>query len=181
MHLADPLEPADHARGAEPPAIVLVEYGDFECARCARASPIIDALLGTIPRLRFAFRHFPVALNHRHAVYAAEAAESAAVEGRFWPMYEALFARHRSLARGAILAAAGEIGLDAARVAHELDFRLHHDRVRRDIDSGHRSGATWTPTFYLNGRRLPFLDDPAVLYELVGRTMEETAHPGALQ
>ena len=76
MQLADPLEPADHARGAEPPAIVLVEYGDFECVRCARALPIVEALFGAF-RLRFAFRHFPVALNHRHAMYAAEAAENA--------------------------------------------------------------------------------------------------------
>jgi protein-disulfide isomerase len=106
-------------------------------------------------------------ISHRDAHLAAQAAESAGVQGKFWELHDLLFERQASLSREALLGYARELGLDSARVAADLDSGVHVERVERDLQSGEASGVRWTPTFYLNGRRLGPLPDPAELLRIV--------------
>jgi NhaA family Na+:H+ antiporter len=97
-------------------------------------------------RLRFVFRAFPLTPIHDHAQAAAEAA---AAQGRFWEMHDRLFEAHRRLGED-LLRYAEEIGLDVRRFGREMAEHAHAGRVRRDLESGLRSGVPGTPTFFIN-------------------------------
>src|SRR6185503_2213615 len=108
--LTIPLGPLDHLRGARVARITLLEYGDYECPQCAEAHPIIQGLQDKFSeQLQFAFRHFPNTSAHPHAQPAAEAAEWAAAQGRFWAMHDGLYRRRARLSEGIILEVAQEI------------------------------------------------------------------------
>ena len=149
-----PVGERDHRQGPEAAPVTLVEYGDYECPHCGRAYPIVrevQARLGD--RLRFVFRNFPLTQSHPHAQHAAEAAESAAAQGRFWEMHDRLYERQEALEDRDLERHAAELGLDAARLAAELAAHTHAPRVREDFMSGVRSGVNGTPTFFVNGVR----------------------------
>ena len=133
--------------------MTLVEYGDFECPFCGRAYPELKRVLRELPgKLRFVFRHFPLNEEHPHAQHAAEVAEAAAAQGKFWEMHNLLFQRQAALADEDLLKYARDLGLDGARVRSELDGHVYAARVREDVMSGTRSGVTGTPRFCINGR-----------------------------
>ena len=166
--LTVPPNPSDHFRGPADAPLTLVEYGDFECPHCAKAAPVIrQAMDEHAGRLGFVFRHYPIVITHRDAYLAAQAAESAGAQGKFWELHDLLFERQASLGRDALLGYARELGLDAARMAADLDREAYVERVDRDLESGEASGVRWTPTFYLNGRRLGPLPDPAELLDIL--------------
>jgi protein-disulfide isomerase len=149
-----PVSEVDHRSGPEDAPVTLVEYGDFECPYCGRAYPIVEKIRRLMgPRLRFVFRHFPLTSIHPHAERAAETAEAAADQGRFWEMHDALFENQQSLEDADLVARARALDLDAARVHRELAAGLHAERVRHDFLSGVRSGVNGTPTFFINGVR----------------------------
>lgn len=152
--LTPPVGPKDHAAGPADAPVTLVEYGDFECPYCGQAYPIVKALqqrLGS--RLRVVFRNFPLSESHPHAQHAAEAAEAAGAQGRFWEMHDALYEHQDALGDRALVGYATEIGIDAARVARELESGEWEDKVRSDFRGGVRSGVNGTPTFFINGER----------------------------
>jgi protein-disulfide isomerase len=150
--LALPLQPTDHTQGPEHARVTVVEYGDFECPSCKVAAPNMKMLLDQFPnRIRFAYRHFPLQEAHPHALLAAEAAESAAGQGKFWPMHDLLFRNQAHLKEKDLLSYALELGLDAARYTAEMDDHIYLQRVREQIDSGLRSHIRATPTFFVNG------------------------------
>ncbi len=155
VDLVDPVDPElDHIRGPEGGPVTLVEYGDFECPHCGRAEPVVRELLATFgDELRFVFRHLPLADVHEHAQPAAEAAEAAHSQGRFWEMHDLLFAHQDALDPGDLYRFAAELGLDVERFSEELRTRKHAAGVARDVESADRSGVTGTPTFFINGRR----------------------------
>src|SRR5438045_5653096 len=96
--LTDPVTDRDHSLGPATAPITIVEYGDYECPDCLNFVPIIAQVRERLgDRLRFIFRHFPQSSIHPHASMAAEAAESAAEQGKFWPMHEALFKHQKEL------------------------------------------------------------------------------------
>jgi protein-disulfide isomerase len=103
--------------------------------------------------LRFAYRHFPLTQIHPHAQQAAEAAEAAAVQGRFWELHDLLFTHQDRLTLQDLLGYAAALGLDVQRYALELENHVHAPRVREDFLSGVRSGVNGTPTFFVNGVR----------------------------
>jgi protein-disulfide isomerase len=103
-------------------------------------------------QLAFVFRHLPLDDVHEHARLAAEAAEAAAAQGRFWDTHDTLFRHQDALAEADIVAYARELGLDVDRFVDDLHQRRHALRVQRDIDSADDSGAAGTPTFFINGR-----------------------------
>jgi protein-disulfide isomerase len=151
--LTPPLSAEDHVDGPDGAELELVMYGDFQCPYCTAAYPIVkrvrDQLAG---RLLFGFRHFPLRDVHPDAQRAAEAAEAAAAQGAFWPMHDRLYESRGALAREELIAHATELGLDADRLAAELDSSIHAQRVQRDVDSGLASGVTGTPGFFVGGR-----------------------------
>jgi len=144
----------DHVRGPADAPVTLVEYADFECPFCGRWFPELQRVLKDLgPRVRFVFRHFPISEQHPHAESAAEVAEAAAAQGKFWEMHDLLFRRQAALDAGHLLAYVRELGLDAVRVERELEREVYRARVRDDIESGLRSGVSGTPMFFINGRR----------------------------
>jgi protein-disulfide isomerase len=144
----------DHVQGPATASVTLVEYGDYECPYCRAAVSIVQELQGLLQdQLRFAFRHFPLENQHTHAQQAAEAAEAAATQGKFFEMHAALFDHQEALADDDLLRYAAELDLDTARFSDDLNSHAHAGRVREDFRSGIRSGVRGTPTFYLDGVR----------------------------
>lgn len=149
-----PVGDRDHIQGPADAPATLVEYGDFECPHCRQAYPIVKQIRNRMgPRLRFAFRNFPLTELHPHAQHAAEVAEAAGAQGKFWEMHDRLFERQFALDDEHLIAYAAELGLDGGRVARELAARTYKSRVRDDFMSGVRSGVNGTPTFFINGLR----------------------------
>ncbi len=144
----------DHARGPEDAPVTLVEYGDFECPHCGEAYPIVQKVLRDMDgEIRFVFRNFPLSQSHPHAERAAEAAEAAGAQGKFWKMHNLLFQHQNALSERDLHQYAEEIGLDMQRFEREMARKSHADQVQEDFLSGVRSGVNGTPTFFINGRR----------------------------
>lgn len=151
--LTPPLSAEDHVDGPQRAELELVMYGDFQCPYCTAAYPIVRRIREQLGgRLLFAFRHFPLRDIHPDAERAAEAAEAAAAQGAFWPMHNRMYEARGALGRDDLIAYAAELGLDAERVAAELDSSAHGPRVERDFQSGLSSGVTGTPGFFVGGR-----------------------------
>jgi protein-disulfide isomerase len=152
--LAPPLEDVDHVRGETGSELELVMFGDFQCPFCLGAQSVLRRVRSRLgERLLFSFRHLPIPEKHPLAQLAAEASEAAAAQGRFWEYHDALYDAQPKLSREVMLGLGSELGLDAERMAGEIDSAAHRDRVARDLASAEASGATGTPTFFVNGLR----------------------------
>jgi protein-disulfide isomerase len=147
-------EDRDHIEGPTEAAVTLVEYGDYECPYCGAAYPIIKEVQSRMgARLRFVFRNFPITTSHPHAEQAAETAEAAATQGKFWQMHDLLYENQKRLRDPDLRDYAERLALDVERFDKELAEHVHAARVREDFMSGVRSGVNGTPTFYINGAR----------------------------
>jgi NhaA family Na+:H+ antiporter len=152
--LSPPVGDQDHVQGPQDAPVTLVEYGDYECPYCREVGPIIRELREQFgDRLRYVFRHFPITTMHPQAQLAAEAAEAAGAQGRFWEMHHLLLKQGEALDQGHLVQLAAELGLDTDRFERELNEHVYADRVRQDFLSGVHSGANGTPAFFLNGVR----------------------------
>ncbi len=152
--LTVPVSERDHVRGPSTAPLTMLEYGDYECPYCGAAHPIVKQVERLLEGdLRFAYRHFPLSEIHPHAYQAAEAAEAAGAQGRFWEMHDLLFEHQDRLGTQDLLGYAEALGLDLARFAHDLESHAHTPRLREDFLSGVRSGVNGTPTFFINGVR----------------------------
>ena len=145
----------DHILGPANASVTIVEFGDYQCTYCHSAHQSIRRLreqrLGD--RLRYVFRHFPNTRLHPNAWLAAQAAEAAASQDRFWEMHEYLFSHQHALSRDSLINTASKMGLDADQFARELDSQNVDERIKADFSSAEDSGAFSTPTFFINGRR----------------------------
>lgn len=169
--LAEPLGRQDHILGSDDAPVTLVEYGDYECPFCGRAHGVLAEVLPPLgDTVRFAYRHFPLSHLHPHALAAAQAAEAAAAQDRFWDMHHMLYEHQDALAPDDLLEYARALGLDLERFAQELRDQTYLPRVRADFHSGIRSGVNETPTFFINGERfeLPW-DEPMTLTTAIRR------------
>jgi protein-disulfide isomerase len=150
--LAVPVSATDHVLGPEHAPVVLVEYGDFECPTCKQAAPAVRMLLTRFAsRVRLVFRHFPLEEAHPHALAAAEAAESAGEQGKFWEMHDLLFANQEHLTLRHLHGYAERLGLDLARFTAEMDDHVYLQRVREHQAGGRHSHVRGTPGFFVNG------------------------------
>jgi protein-disulfide isomerase len=144
----------DHIQGRTSAPVTLIEYGDYECPYCGQAYPIIKEVqeqLGN--KLRFVFRNFPLTEIHPHAEHAAEAAEAAAVQNRFWEMHDYIYEHQQALDDKHLGKYADNLGLNLAKFNNEMSSHVHAGRIREDFLSGIHSGVNGTPTFYINGIR----------------------------
>jgi protein-disulfide isomerase len=149
-----PIRPLDHVHGPEDAPHTLVEYGDYECPDCGRLYVILRDLQKDIAsRLRIVFRHYPRSGVHHHAQQAAEAAEAAGAQGKFWEMHTLLFERQHALRTKDLIRYAEELTLDVERFRHELKSETHSERVRADFVAGVQNGVYGTPGLFLNGVR----------------------------
>jgi protein-disulfide isomerase len=152
--LSPPLDETDHLRGELGRPLELVMFGDFQCPFCLGAQSVLRRVHERLgDRLLFAFRHLPIPERHPLAPLAAEASEAATVQGKFWEYHDALFQAQPKLSRETMLAVGADLGLDAERMAAEIDSGAHRERVARDVASAAASGATGTPSFFVNGAR----------------------------
>jgi protein-disulfide isomerase len=152
--LTVPVGSEDHVAGDDHAAITLVEYGDFECPYCGQAFTIVKELQQELgDDLRVVFRNMPLSNVHPHAMLAAEAAEAAGLQGKFWEMHDVLFENQRDLSQKSLIRYAQEAGADAPEVEAALTQGTTRKRVNDDIEGAIRSGVNGTPTFFVNGRR----------------------------
>jgi protein-disulfide isomerase len=166
----------DHIRGALDAPVTLVEYGDYECPYCASIHVVIAELLRRSENgVRFVFRHFPVNDLHRHAYSAAEIAEAAAQQQRFWEMHDALFAHHAALEERHLIDYAVAVGLDLPPVRLALTTHSHAGHVREDFVSGVHSGVNGTPALFINDLRY---DGPIDINSLWSAIVEAGAARG---
>jgi protein-disulfide isomerase len=173
-----PVSERDHSQGMDNASITLVEYGDYECPYCGQAYPIIkniQKILGS--QLRFVFRNFPISQIHPHALSAAEAAEAADSQHKFWIMHDYLYEHQDRLDDDDLVQYASTLGLDLDRFSKEVAEHTHAARVREDFMSGIRSGVNGTPTFYINDIRYDdSWDEDTLLASLKQAIVDEQQH-----
>ena len=169
--LVEPVDQTrDHIQGPADAVVTLVQYGDYECPYCGEAYPIVKQVQARMgERLRFVFRNFPISTSHPHAEQAAEAAEAADAQGRFWEMHDLLYERQNRLTDRDLHAYAEELGFDVERFDKEMAEHVHATRVHEDFISGVRSGVNGTPTFYVNGVRHDDTYEAPVLLDALER------------
>jgi protein-disulfide isomerase len=164
--LTQPVSARDHAAGPANAPVTLVEYGDFQCPYCGAAYPVVKRLQKKLgKKLRFVFRNFPVTQSHPYALIAAETAEAAALQGKFWEMHDLLFEHQDSLTPEIIPVWAEKIGLDIDQFGSDIKQGAVGKRIKEDRQSGIRSGVNGTPTFYINGTRYDGPNDYESLLE----------------
>jgi protein-disulfide isomerase len=178
QQLAPAVTEVDHVLGPADARVTLIEYGDFECPYCGAAYPVLKRVKQRLgDRLRFVFRHFPLADLHLHAEHAAEAAESvssAVGPEAFWKMHDLLFEHQRRLDDRMLVRYAEQAGADPAVVAVDLAEGRYRELVRQSFRSGARSGVNGTPTLFIDGIRY---DGPRDEESLVA-TLERVAAQG---
>ncbi|MGN6388491.1 MAG: DsbA family protein [Burkholderiaceae bacterium] len=151
--LKSPVSSSDHVQGDPSAPLVLVEYGDYQCPYCAEAHGIVRALQDRYgDELCYVFRNFPLTQLHPEALSAAMVAEFAAGQGAFWEVHDALYENQRQLGMPLYAAIVGQFGLSDEQVMQALNDDGAEQKIRLDLESGMRSGAQGTPTFFINGR-----------------------------
>ncbi|HWX74531.1 MAG TPA: Na+/H+ antiporter NhaA [Solirubrobacteraceae bacterium] len=181
LDLADEVDPErDHIRGPDDAPVTLVEYGDFECPYCGQAERVIRDLLASFgDDVRYVWRHLPLNDVHTRAQLAAEAAEAAHAQGKFWEMYDALLANQDDLTPPNIGQLAERLGLDVDRFWNEVRHHEFAPRVAEDVASADSSGVSGTPSFFINGRRHFGAYDIETLTEAVNAALRRARLTGA--
>ncbi|MEP0930327.1 MULTISPECIES: thioredoxin domain-containing protein [Cyanophyceae] len=152
--LTAPINSSDHLWGPPTARLTLVQYGGYQCPNCGSAYPLMMNLLERLgDQMCFVFRHFPRSDVYPHAQHAAETAEAAARQGKFWPMHHHLYARQHALGSGYLVEYAVDLGLDVRQFLREVTGDRFVNRIQADIASGRASGVVDTPTFFINGHR----------------------------
>ena len=154
VDLAVPVDPErDHVRGPDRAPVTLVEYGDFECPYCGHAEPTIRELLTDYGDLRYVWRHLPLTDVHPHAQLAAQAAEAADRQGKFWEMHDQLLDHQGALTTSDLVGYASSLGLNTGQFTADLRRHVGRAKIAADTDSADLSGVSGTPTFFINGQR----------------------------
>jgi protein-disulfide isomerase len=149
-----PVRPDDPVRGNPKAPVTVVLFSDFQCPFCARVGPALDQLQREYgDKVRVAWKHQPLGM-HPQALPAAEAAEAAREQGKFWPMHDRLFAAQRELSADTYRRIAREIGLDLGKFDAAVASGRNRTRIQEDQAVASRVGAGGTPTMFVNGERV---------------------------
>ena len=146
-----------HYKGPKEAKVTIVEFSDFECPACQAAQPALNKTLADYKdkSVRFVYREFPLP-SHQYAFLAAEAAEAAGLQNKFWEMHDRLFAEFEKnpelvLSKDTLTGYAKDLELDTAKFALDLDSDSVRQRVLDDQNDGNKVGLSATPTFFING------------------------------
>jgi protein-disulfide isomerase len=173
------VRPSDHIQGSKDAPVTLIEYGDYQCPYCGAAYPVVKQLQRRMGEsMCFVFRNFPLTEVHPFAEGAAEAAEAAGEQGKFWEMHDALYENQNALEPEDLLGYAKHLHLDVPRFTTELTTHAHAKRIREDFLSGVRSGVNGTPTFFINGVRHDAANDFDTLLAAVRARLKGAAASG---
>ncbi len=174
--LAERVHAQDHILGEPGARVAIVEYADFECPSCAQAAPGLRIVQEHFhPHACLVFRHYPLVDIHPHAMAAAEAAEAAAAQGRFWVMHDLLFRYQLHLGRERLLYCARRAALDMVQFERELDAGTYRGRVEADVKSGRASRVMSTPALFVNGELCDVSFGLHRLHELLERVLAATS------
>lgn len=164
------ITPEDWSVGPVDAPVTILEYGDFECPYCGRAErPLREVREAYSDLVRFVYRHFPITSSHPHAEAAAEAAEAAGAQGKFWPMHDLIFANQQALTDADLRRYAQQIGLDLDRFDRDMAEHTYRAQVREDFRSGIEDGVNGTPTIFINRVRYDGPREFETLAEVVDR------------
>lgn len=152
--LAVPVNENDHVRGPTSAPVTVVNYGDYQCPGCQKTHRSTEKMARELlDKVRLVHRHFPLVKSHPRALRAAEAAEAAAAQGKFWEMHRRLYLRPDRLRDRDLRGHANEIGLDLERFDREMASGIHADQILKDFHFSLNHGITGTPTTFINGVR----------------------------
>lgn len=169
FELAVPVSAVDHVLGVARAPITIVEYGDFECPNCKQAAPAVKLLLERFGgKVRLVYRHFPLEEVHPHALAAAQSAEAAAGQGRFWQMHDLLFENQHHLKPQQLRVYAQKLELDMVRYDVEMGDDVYLQRIREHEAGASRSGVRGTPAFFVNGK----IHDVSFGFQSLGEAIE---------
>lgn len=153
--LKTPVGGLDHQKGKPGATITLVEYGDYQCSHCGEAFLLIKKLMKEFSNdLVFVFRNFPLQESHPEALGAAQAAEAAALQNKFWEMHDLLYEQQGQLNKDNFIYFAESLNLDIDKFKNDYDSENVMSQIESDIESGIRSGVNGTPVFFINDTRL---------------------------
>lgn len=166
--LSRPVNQNDHIQGADAAAATLLMYGAYECPHCVEANKIVKQIQARFgEKLRFVFRHFPRTNIHPHAEAAAEVAEAAGEQNKFWEMHDTLFENYNRLDGEHLIGYAEALGLDMERFDRTITERVFARKVREDLISGMESGVRGTPTYFINGLKHSGSSEFEILVEAI--------------
>lgn len=152
MKLAIPINERDHAIGPPDALVTVVNYGDYECPDCRHRHRAVEKMFDQlVDSVRFVYRHFPLVNIHTHALRAAEAAEAAAAQGKFWEMHRHLYSQPDKLEDRHLRHYAKQIGLDLNRFDREMAGGAYSAQI---LDHNYKNlinGITGVPTTFING------------------------------
>jgi protein-disulfide isomerase len=167
-----PDEATDHILGPASAPVTLIEYGDFECPSCRQAYPAVKIMLAHFgDKVRFVFRHFPLREVHPHAELAAEAAEAAGAQHKFWDYYDLLFAHQQHIGQKDLTTYAAQLDLDMPRFGYEMQDNVYLQRVQEQIATAQRLGVRSTPAFYVNGQYTDVSFNLQKLHQAIDRAL----------
>jgi protein-disulfide isomerase len=150
-----PVTQSDHISGSPEASVVIVEYGDYQCPYCGQAYSIAKSLQRKFGEdLCLVFRNFPLTQVHAMAAGAAQAAEAAGAQGKFWEMHDLLYEHQEALDFDDLVSYAQELGLDVDRFGADVRNGAATDKITQDVHGAIQSGVNGTPTFFLNGVRV---------------------------
>lgn len=149
-----PIQTLDHVSGSEDAMLTIVKYGCYQCPHSGQTHRLIRSMQQRLgQRVRVIFRHFPQIDLYPQGQKAAEVAEAAAAQGKFWQMHNLLFARQQALGDGHLVEYAAELGLEMSPFLKDVSGHVYKQRVQADLFNGIRLGVTCTPTLFINGIR----------------------------
>lgn len=144
----------NYTKGNKDAPVILVEFSDFQCPACGSYKPLVDSVVEkNKDKLLFVYRHFPLS-QHEFARFAAEVSEAAGEQGKFWEMYDYLFANQAQFSQELLLESGTKLGLDTKKFEESVKAGKFKEVVEKDLSAGQILGVNSTPTFYLNGRKL---------------------------
>lgn len=150
----------DHQWGNAQASLTLIEYGDYQCPYCARAHSLVERLMKEFGReILFSFRNFPLQEIHPLALHAAQSAEAAGVQGKFWTMHHMIFNNQRKITHNFLRYLAVELSLNMEQFERDQKDETIRARIEEEFEEGLRNGVNRTPTFFLNGERFNHYDE----------------------
>ena len=153
MRLALPVNERDHVLGPTDAIVTVVNYGDYQCPDCHKRHRAVEKLFDEmVNTVRFVYRHFPLVNVHPRALRAAEAAEAAAAQGKFWEMHRRLYLRPDKLEDRNLRRHAQDVGLDLERFDREMASGVYADQILKDYHNSMTYGITGAPTTFINGQ-----------------------------
>ena len=157
--LRKPVDEHDHRHGKPSATVTLVEYGDYECGHCGFAHPLLKKLSKQFSsELLFVFRNFPLQESHPAAMIAAQAAEAAGIQHKFWEMHDLIYEHQEELDENGLVNFAEALDLDIDRFVRDTRSQAVLSKIESDFESGIRSGVNGTPSFFINDMRLDTYD-----------------------